>query len=44
LNGDLGGNFQGVQITSGLFQIWRAAGMCDTFLIEIFIKSLCLSF
>ena len=25
-NGDVGGNFQGIQITSGLFQIWRAAG------------------
>lgn len=27
LNGDVGGGFQGVQITSGFFQIWRAAGI-----------------
>jgi photosystem I P700 chlorophyll a apoprotein A1 len=27
LNGDVGGGFQGVQITSGLFQLWRAAGI-----------------
>jgi photosystem I P700 chlorophyll a apoprotein A1 len=27
LNGDVGGNFQGVQITSGLFQVWRASGI-----------------
>jgi photosystem I P700 chlorophyll a apoprotein A1 len=27
LNGDVGGNFQGVQITSGFFQIWRAEGI-----------------
>jgi len=27
LNGDVGGGFQGVQITSGLFQIWRASGI-----------------
>jgi len=27
LNGDIGGGFQGVQITSGLFQIWRASGI-----------------
>jgi photosystem I P700 chlorophyll a apoprotein A1 len=27
LNGDVGGNFQGIQITSGFFQIWRAEGI-----------------
>jgi len=27
LNGDVGGGFQGVQITSGLFQLWRADGI-----------------
>ena len=27
LNGDVGGNFQGVQVTSGFFQIWRAEGI-----------------
>ena len=26
LNGDVGGNFQGLQITSGLFQVWRSSG------------------
>jgi photosystem I P700 chlorophyll a apoprotein A1 len=26
LNGDVGGGFQGVQITSGLFHLWRAIG------------------
>jgi len=27
LNGDVGGGFQGVQITSGFFQLWRASGI-----------------
>ena len=27
LNGDVGGGFQGVQITSGFFQLWRGAGI-----------------
>jgi photosystem I P700 chlorophyll a apoprotein A1 len=27
LNCDVGGGFQGVQITSGLFQLWRASGI-----------------
>jgi photosystem I P700 chlorophyll a apoprotein A1 len=27
LNGDVGGGFQGVQITSGLFQLWRGSGI-----------------
>jgi photosystem I P700 chlorophyll a apoprotein A1 len=31
LNGDVGGNFQGVQVTSGFFQIWRAEGITSEF-------------
>ena len=27
LNADVGGNFQGIQVTSGFFQIWRAEGV-----------------
>ena len=27
MNGDVGGGFQGLQITSGLFQIWRGSGI-----------------
>jgi photosystem I P700 chlorophyll a apoprotein A1 len=27
LNADVGGNFQGLQITSGFFQLWRATGI-----------------
>jgi len=27
LNGDVGGGFQGIQITSGLFHMWRASGI-----------------
>ncbi|KAM0011669.1 Photosystem I P700 chlorophyll a apoprotein A1 [Helianthus debilis subsp. tardiflorus] len=27
LNGDVGGSFRGIQITSGFFQIWRASGI-----------------
>ena len=27
LNADLGGNYQGLQITSGVFQMWRAWGI-----------------
>nr|ARO91255.1 photosystem I P700 chlorophyll a apoprotein A1 [Rhodochaete parvula]ASK39663.1 photosystem I P700 chlorophyll a apoprotein A1 [Rhodochaete parvula] len=29
LNGDVGGGFQGVQVTSGWFQMWRAAGITN---------------
>nr|YP_010338184.1 photosystem I P700 chlorophyll a apoprotein A1 [Erythrolobus coxiae]UNJ17769.1 photosystem I P700 chlorophyll a apoprotein A1 [Erythrolobus coxiae] len=29
LNGDVGGGFQGVQITSGFFQLWRASGIVN---------------
>ncbi|MEO0539491.1 MAG: photosystem I core protein PsaA [Cyanobacteria bacterium P01_A01_bin.105] len=31
LNGDVGGGFQGIQITSGLFQMWRASGITNGF-------------
>lgn len=31
LNADVGGGFHGIQITSGFFQIWRAAGYTNTF-------------
>ena len=27
INGDVGGNFQGVQTTSGWFQLWRSEGV-----------------
>jgi photosystem I P700 chlorophyll a apoprotein A1 len=30
LNGDVGGNFQGLQITSGIFHVWRAAGFTSS--------------
>jgi photosystem I P700 chlorophyll a apoprotein A1 len=29
LNGDVGGGFSGVQITSGIFQMWRASGITN---------------
>ena len=35
LNGDVGGNFQGIQITSGLFQIWRASGITSEFQLYV---------
>jgi photosystem I P700 chlorophyll a apoprotein A1 len=31
LNGDVGGGFHGIQITSGLFQMWRANGITNSF-------------
>ncbi|MEP1020036.1 photosystem I core protein PsaA, partial [Leptolyngbya sp. GB2-A2] len=31
LNGDVGGGFHGIQITSGLFQWWRANGITNSF-------------
>jgi photosystem I P700 chlorophyll a apoprotein A1 len=31
LNGDVGGGFHGIQITSGLFQMWRANGITNGF-------------
>ena len=30
LNADVGGNFQGIQVTSGFFEIWRAEGITTT--------------
>ena len=30
LNADVGGGFHGIQITSGLFQLWRASGFTNT--------------
>ncbi len=30
LNADVGGGFQGIQITSGLFQLWRASGFINS--------------
>jgi photosystem I P700 chlorophyll a apoprotein A1 len=30
LNGDVGGGFRGIQITSGLFQLWRASGYTNS--------------
>ncbi len=31
LNADVGGGFHGIQITSGLFQMWRGGGITNTF-------------
>jgi photosystem I P700 chlorophyll a apoprotein A1 len=31
LNADVGGGFQGIQITSGLFHLWRASGITSEF-------------
>jgi photosystem I P700 chlorophyll a apoprotein A1 len=31
LNGDMGDGFHGIQITSGLFQLWRASGITNEF-------------
>lgn len=31
LNADVGGGFRGIQITSGLFQLWRANGITNEF-------------
>ncbi len=31
LNGDMGGGFRGIQITSGLFQMWRGEGFTNEF-------------
>jgi photosystem I P700 chlorophyll a apoprotein A1 len=31
LNADVGGGFRGIQITSGLFQMWRAAGFTNSY-------------
>ncbi|MEL6816504.1 MAG: photosystem I core protein PsaA, partial [Cyanobacteria bacterium J06598_3] len=31
LNADVGGGFHGIQITSGLFQMWRGSGITNTY-------------
>nr|YP_009511286.1 photosystem I P700 apoprotein A1 [Gracilariopsis longissima]AXI97163.1 photosystem I P700 apoprotein A1 [Gracilariopsis longissima]UAD89079.1 photosystem I P700 apoprotein A1 [Gracilariopsis longissima] len=38
LNGDVGGGFQGVQITSGFFQLWRASGITTEF--ELYVTAI----
>nr|WDA99949.1 photosystem I P700 chlorophyll a apoprotein A1 [Cyanidium sp. THAL103] len=38
LNGDVGGGFQGIQITSGFFQLWRASGIINEF--ELYITAI----
>jgi len=44
LNADVGGNFQGIQVTSGFFQIWRAEGVTtQTQLYAIAVGSLIMS-
>jgi photosystem I P700 chlorophyll a apoprotein A1 len=35
LNGDVGGGFHGIQITSGLFQVWRGWGMTSSFQLYV---------
>nr|YP_009392922.1 photosystem I P700 apoprotein A1 [Caloglossa intermedia]ARW61484.1 photosystem I P700 apoprotein A1 [Caloglossa intermedia] len=44
LNADVGGGFQGIQITSGFFQLWRASGITTEFeLYATAIAGLCMS-
>nr|QCI08457.1 photosystem I P700 apoprotein A1 [Spermothamnion repens] len=38
LNADVGGGFQGVQITSGFFQLWRSSGITTEF--ELYVTAL----
>ncbi len=38
LNGDVGGGFQGVQITSGFFQLWRSSGITSEF--ELYVTAI----
>nr|YP_009774054.1 photosystem I P700 chlorophyll a apoprotein A1 [Caulacanthus okamurae]QIZ74671.1 photosystem I P700 chlorophyll a apoprotein A1 [Caulacanthus okamurae] len=38
LNGDVGGGFQGIQITSGFFQLWRASGITTEF--ELYVTAI----
>ena len=38
LNGDVGGGFQGVQITSGFFQLWRSSGITTEF--ELYVTAI----
>jgi photosystem I P700 chlorophyll a apoprotein A1 len=35
LNGDMGGGFHGIQITSGLFQVWRGWGITSSFQLYV---------
>jgi photosystem I P700 chlorophyll a apoprotein A1 len=35
LNADVGGGFHGIQITSGLFQLWRASGFTNSFQLYV---------
>jgi photosystem I P700 chlorophyll a apoprotein A1 len=35
LNGDVGGGFHGIQITSGLFQLWRASGFTNEYQLYV---------
>jgi len=35
LNGDVGGGFHGIQITSGLFYMWRAAGFTNSYQLYV---------
>jgi photosystem I P700 chlorophyll a apoprotein A1 len=35
LNGDVGGGFHGIQITSGFFQIWRGWGITNSFQLYV---------
>jgi photosystem I P700 chlorophyll a apoprotein A1 len=35
LNADVGGGFHGIQITSGLFQLWRASGYTDEYQLYV---------
>ena len=44
LNADVGGGFQGIQITSGFFQLWRASGITTEFELYVTaIAGLCMS-
>lgn len=35
LNGDVGGGFQGLQITSGIFHVWRSSGIVSNFQLYV---------
>jgi len=35
LNGDVGGGFHGIQITSGLFYLWRASGFTNSYQLYV---------
>ncbi|HIK28068.1 MAG: photosystem I core protein PsaA [Oscillatoriaceae bacterium SKW80] len=35
LNADVGGGFHGIQITSGLFQLWRASGITNSYQLYV---------